>query len=409
MQMRNKNKKRSKFKKFAITVLVIFFLLTTSVVVYGYSLLNRLNTNEAAVEQVNVNEPVNILLLGVDAGDYANKTTNNPKRSDTMILIRYNPENNKVYMLSIPRDTRVVIDGQKEKLNSAHRIGGVPLAISTIEKMLGLKINYYAKVDYTGFRNCIDAIGGIDMEIPFDMDYDAYDISIHFKKGEIVHMDGKKAEEFVRWRKNNDGGGYAMGDLGRAATQQQFMLKIVEKMKTPAGILKVPSLIETASKYVTTNMSPKTMLKYMFRLRNVDISQIENHVLQGEAKYIGGVSYFIYDQEKNQEFLSNFKDSKTSATLEEIDRSTITVKILNSTGVKGLAARYKEDFENLGYNVISIGNYSKKQDFTLINDYSNLNYGQTIFSDLGFGDVLEKQDTDSDSNVVVILGEDSVK
>lgn len=409
MRGRTKEKGSSKIKKVFITVFIIFLLLASSVVVYGYTVLNRLNSNEASVEQISVNEPVNILLLGVDAGDYTNKTSNNPKRSDTMILIRYNPDNNKVYMLSIPRDTRVSINGHKEKLNSAHRIGGVSLAIETIEKMLDLKINYYAKVDYSGFRSCIDAIGGVDMEIPFNMDYDAYDISIHFKKGDIVHMDGKKAEEFVRWRKNNNGGGYAMGDLGRAATQQQFILKIIEKMKTPAGILKVPNLIETASKYVTTNMSAKTMLKYMFKLRNVNTSQIENKVLAGEPKYIGGVSYFIYDREKNLEFLSNFKTGSTKTAAAEVDRSKIKIKILNSTGVAGLAAKYKNEFESLGYTVIAIGNYTKKQDLTIINDYSESDYGQIICNDLGFGDILEKQGENTEFNVVVILGDDSIK
>lgn len=404
-----RGKSRSRIKKFVLTIFIIFFLIASGIVVYGYSILNRLNSNKTTTEQININEPVNILLLGVDAGDYDNKTKNNPSRSDTMIIIRYIPETNKVYMLSLPRDTRVLINGDIEKLNSAHRIGGTSLAIKTIEKMLGIKINYYAKVDYAGFRNCIDAIGGIDMEIPFNMDYDAYGINIHFKKGEIVHMDGKKAEEFVRWRKNNDGGGYAMGDLGRAETQQKFMLKVVEKMKTPSGILKIPGLIDTASKYVTTDMNPKTMLKYMFKLRNIDISQIDNKVLQGEPKYIGGVSFFIYDAEKNKEILSNFKDTSTEIPKVEADRSKIKIKILNSTGIKGLASEYKKDFENLGYNVISTGNYSKKQDFTLINDYSKMNYGQTILNDLGFGDVKEKQSESTESDVVVILGDDSVK
>lgn len=407
--MRDRKKGRSRIKKVIITVFLIFILLTSGVVVYGYSLLNSFNSKENITEQISVNEPVNILLLGVDAGDYDNKTDKNPKRSDTMILIRYNPNDNKVYMLSLPRDTRVLINGDKEKLNSAHRIGGVKLAIETIEKMLGLNINYYAKVDYAGFRNCIDAIGGIQMEIPFDMDYDAYDINIHFKKGEIVNMDGKKAEEFVRWRKNNDGSGYAMGDLGRAATQQKFMLKVVEKMKTPGGMLKVPSLIETASEYVSTNMSATTMLKYMFKIRNIDTSQIQNKVLEGEPKYIGGVSYFIYDKDKNQEFLANFKDSSDKVADIEIDKSTIRIKVLNSTGINGLAAKYKEELENLGYIVTSIGNYSQKQAYTIINDYSTMGYGQAIFNDLSFGDVFDKEAEDSSSDVVVILGEDSVK
>ncbi len=404
-----RGKSRSGIKKFVLTIFIIFFLITSGVVVYGYSILNRLNSSEISTEQININEPVNILLLGVDAGDYANKTANNPSRSDTMIIVRYIPETNKVYMLSLPRDTRVLINEDKEKLNSANRIGGASFAIETIEKMLGIKINYYVKVDYAGFRNTIDAIGGIDMEIPFNMDYDAYGINIHFNKGEIVHLDGKKAEEFVRWRKNNDGSGYAMGDLGRAATQQKFMLKVIEKMKTPSGMLKVPMLIEKASKYVTTNMNPKTMLKYIFKVRNIDISQIENKVLQGEPKYIGGVSFFIYDAEKNQEFLSNFKDNSTAVAEVEADRSKIRIKILNSTGIKGLASEYKKEFENLGYNVISIDNYSKKLEFTLINDYSQMNYGQSILKDLGFGYVQEKQSDSTESDVVVILGNDSVK
>lgn len=405
--MRNRGK--GKFKKFILTVFIIFFLITSGVVVYGYSILNRLNSNENTTEQININEPVNILILGVDAGDYENKTDKNAKRSDTMILVRYIPESNKVYMLSLPRDTRVLINGDKEKLNSAHRIGGEILAIQTIEKMLGININYYTKVDYTGFRNCIDAIDGVDMEIPFNMDYDAYDISIHFTKGENVHLDGKKAEEFVRWRKNNDGSGYAMGDLGRAATQQKFILKVAEKMKTPAGILKVPGLINTASKYVETDMTPKTMLKYIFKLRNIDTSQIENKVLEGEPKYIGGVSYFIYDMEKNIDFLSNFKDSSTKTIGVEVDKSKIRMKILNSTGVNGLAAKYKQNFEELGYNVTSIGNYSEKQDFTLIENYSNSNYGQIIYNDLGFGDLLEKNKDETEYDIIVILGDDSVK
>lgn len=404
-----KKKSKTKMKRVVLTIFIILLLITSSIVAYGYSLLNRLNSNDTKTKQISINEPVNILLLGVDAGDYANKTSKNPKRSDTMIIIRYIPENNKVYMLSIPRDTRIMIDGKVEKLNSAHRIGGTSLAIETIETMLGIKINYYAKVDYSGFRNCIDAIGGIDMEIPFNMDYDAYDISIHFKKGETVHMDGKKAEAFVRWRKNNDGGGYAMGDLGRAATQQEFMLKVVEKLKTPSGMLKAPGLIETASKYVTTDMTAKTMLKYMFKLRNVDTSQIEKRVLAGEPKYMGGVSFFIYDKEKNIDFLSNFKNNSTDTTNNIIDRGSVRVKILNATGIKGLASKYQNDIENLGYNVVSIGNYTEIQKSTIINDYSRNNYGQALQKDLGFGKIYEEQIEGNEYDIVVILGNDSVK
>lgn len=411
IRVRQNKVKSKKGRKIALSILIFILLMITGVCVYGYSLLNRINPNHDETVQVDINKPVNILLLGVDAGDYDNKTSKNPKRSDTMIVVRYIPETDKVYMLSLPRDTRVTINGEKEKLNSAHRIGGVKLAKETIEKMLDIKIDYYAKVDYAGFRNCIDALGGVDIEIPFNMDYDAYGINIHFNKGETVHMDGKKAEEFVRWRKNNDGTGYAMGDLGRASTQQKFMLKLLEKLKTPAGIVRIPAIIETASKYVTTDMNATTILKYLTKIKGIEVSQIENKVLQGDAKYIGIVSYFIYDKEKNIDFLKNFNENITAevkTTEKEIDKSQVKVEILNSTNKKGLASLYKEELEKLGYKVVAIGNYDEKQTTTIVKDYSKMEYGNTLVDDLGFGEIHEEEDG-SKSILLVILGEDSIK
>jgi LCP family protein required for cell wall assembly len=396
-------------KKVAIVILLMFLFVTSGVFAYGYYLLDRLSTNDKNTEQISVKEPVNILLLGVDAGDYTIKSDNKPRRSDTMMLVRYNPEDKKIYMLSIPRDTRVNIDGQVEKLNSAHRIGGPELAINTIEKMLGVKINYYARIDYAAFRQCIDAIGGVDVVVPFNMDYDAYEISIHFKKGETVHMDGKKAEEFVRWRKNNDGGGYAMGDLGRVATQQEFLLKIADKLRTPAGMIRIPGLIEIASKNIDTNMSAKTMFKYFLAIRNIDTSKIEKKVLEGEPKYLNNVSWFIWDKSKNAEYVSNFKDESSNKAAASVDKSKISISILNSTGVNGLASKYKKEFSEMGYNVVQIGNYSKKLETTVINDYSKEGYGQVLFDDIAIGNVVEKENENATANVVVILGKDSVK
>jgi LCP family protein required for cell wall assembly len=349
--------------------------------------------------------------MGLDAGDYDNKSSNKPKRSDTMMLVRYIPETEKVYILSLPRDTRVLINGQVEKLNASHIIGGADLTIKTIEKMLGISINYYAEVDYAGFRECIDAIGGIDIVIPRDMDYDAYDIKIHFNKGETVHLDGKKAEEFVRWRKNNDGSGYAMGDLGRIGTQQEFLMKVAEKIKSPSSITKLPSLINTLSKYVKTNMSPSMMLKYGLRLKNIETAAIEKKVLEGEPQYIGKISYFIINKGKNTEYLSNFKDS---VAIKNINRSEVSVVVLNSTGVKGLAKKYADDLSNIGYNVIGTENYSKKVENTIISDFSENGSGNFVCEDIKVGEVIEKVKDDRNSinknaDVVVILGMDSVK
>ncbi|QCX32475.1 LytR family transcriptional regulator [Caloramator sp. E03] len=390
-----------KVKRVFIFILLLIFILFIASIGYITSIEKNIASSELPSKETYGNMPVNILILGVDAGDYDNKN-NNCKRSDTIIIARYNPTKDKIYILSIPRDTRVNINGHYEKINAAHAIGGVPLTVKTIEKMLGIEINYYIKIDYEAFKKCIDAIGGVDVVVPYDMNYDAYDISIHFKKGEKVHLNGEEAEKFIRWRKNNDGSGYAMGDLGRIATQQEFIINVVKKLKTISGIIRIPNLINTFSKYVKTNMDSKTMIRYAFVLRDIDTSKIEKKLLQGEPRYIRGVSYFIYSQEENKDYIANFKDNTN--ILEE----KIKVMILNSTGKSGLAGEYKNKLISLGYEVVKIGNYSKKLNTTLINYYSDEEKGNKVLHDLGFGKLNEDK-KENEADIIVILGKDAIK
>jgi LCP family protein required for cell wall assembly len=209
-------------KKAAVifTVVLLTLAVTAGAVVYHFlnSFSNKSGQNNDSLiglKEVKAGEPLNILLLGVDVGTVG--SDNSPKRSDTMMVFHYDPKTSEMVMVSIPRDTKVTINGSSEKINAANAIGGTELAIKSVEKLLGIDINYYVEINYEGFRKFIDAIGGIDTVIPFDMNYDDdfQDLHIHFKKGQKVHLDGQKAEEFVRWRKNNDGTGYAEGDLGR--------------------------------------------------------------------------------------------------------------------------------------------------------------------------------------------------
>lgn len=420
-----KKKKKNFAKRFFITIFLILLFSAAGFAAYGYFLSAKMNTGDIAAKKVDIKKPVNILVLGVDAGNPKDKTSSNRRRSDTMMVVRYDPTTDKVYMLSLPRDTRVNIDGRIEKLNAAHAFGGVPLAISTIESMLNININYYLKIDYAGFKKCIDAVGGVDMVIPRDMDYDSHEISIHFKKGEKVHLDGEKAEQFVRWRKNNHGGGYAMGDIGRVGTQQEFIIKVLEKLKTPEGILRIPDLLNTISKYASTNMDYGTMLRYSAKITKVNSENIEKRILEGEPKYINGVSYYIWNEEKNADYLAVFRgdysdnsyvdssdsgnQSDTNKQSEDVNKNSINVTVLNSTGHNGLAAEYKTKLHSLGYNVIGTGNYSKKLLTTTINDYSSNNYGNAVYNDLNIGVVKQRSSNEVKSDVVIILGTDSIK
>lgn len=408
------------FKKIMLVIMSIVILGMTAFAGYSYYIGKRIKGNDVTPKKVDTKKPVNILLLGVDAGDYDSKSKDCPKRSDTMMLFRFFPETKKIYILSIPRDTKVKINGKTEKINSANLFGGTALAIKTVEDLLDVDINYYAKIDYEGFKECIDAIGGIDIVVPRNMDYDAYDIHIHFKKGQTVHLDGAKAERFVRWRKNNDGSGYAMGDLGRESTQQEFMIKVLEKVKSPAGIIRLPSLITTLSKYVKTNMDESEMWSYAIKLKGIDTANVQKKILAGEPKYIGNISYFIPDVEKDNDYLAHFRNNtdtttdtgtaSSTGTKSNTDKSKIKVIVLNSTGKNGLAAGYKKKLENLGYNVTETGNYSKaKYKNTKIIDYGNEGYGDLINKDLNIGKVDLEDKGKYDADVVIILGKDVIK
>lgn len=433
-----KSGRKKKARRIIFLIAGLFLSVVLIAAAYLYHILGQITSSRIIPVKVAKGRPANILILGVDAGDYNNHTSNNPNRSDTMMLVHVEPKTKKIYMLSIPRDTKTVLKGRTEKLNAAHAIGGPAYTIKTIEKLLHVNINYYCEINYAGFKACVDAIGGVDIKIPRNMDYDAWKISIHFKKGEIVHMDGQKAEEYVRWRKNNHGGGYAMGDLGRIDTQQQFLVELAKKMKTPSGLIHVPKLIQTVSKYVETNLNSSDLLSLALRLARSNTAGIERETLPGEAKYIRGTSYYLWNGDQNDTFLRHFTtagsqqeqlnaamnepavDSDKATSSEKIDeskssdtesiRKNVEVILLNSTGKHGLAALYKHKLTRLGYHVTQTGNYAyEKHETSLIDDFGNGGYGKLLKNDLGFGSIVLKNRAKPLANLVVILGEDSIK
>ena len=184
----------------------------------------------------------NILLYGVD---------NDAGGSDTNMLMRFDAENKTVDIVSLPRDTLM---SNGHKLNSSYNNGGTEKLRSNIEDMLGIPVDFYVSVDLKGFIALIDQIGGVDFDVPEDMDYDDpyQDLHIHFKAG-LQHLNGQKAMEVVRFRHNNDNTGYGgQQDLGRIGTQQAFLKTVAQKLMK---LENVPAMAETFLKYVKTDLT----------------------------------------------------------------------------------------------------------------------------------------------------------
>lgn len=168
--------------------------------------------------------------------------------SDTNILVAVDAENDYIYGVSIPRDTKAVINGKNHKINFAYNSGGTALLAETISQQLGIPVDFTVTVDLDGFAALVNAIGGVDFEVPISMNYDDpyQDLHIHFSAG-MQHLSGAEALKVVRFRHNNDGSGYGSEDIGRMQTQQNFLKAVAQQTLTLSNVDKVGSSPRSSS------------------------------------------------------------------------------------------------------------------------------------------------------------------
>jgi len=176
--------------------------------------------------------------------------------SDTNILVAVDAQTGYIYGVSIPRDTKAVIYGKEQKINAAYNIGGMELMAQTVSEQLGIPVDYTVLVDLNGFTALVDAIGGVDFNVPVDMDYDdpIQNLSIHLSKG-MQHLNGEDALKVVRFRHNNDGTGYGSEDIGRMQTQQKFLKAVAKQTLTLSNLAKVDDFVKIFRSYVETDLT----------------------------------------------------------------------------------------------------------------------------------------------------------
>lgn len=409
-----RKEKRSTVIKRAITAAVLTILILIVICgVYLFSFISSLSNNDIiSAVKPNSNETVNILLLGMDIGDSENTSNTAIRRTDTMMLLNYNPRTDNIKLVSIPRDTLIEVEDAHDsegnyipywKINAAYVLGGEQEVIEHVEKLVDVTVNYIVEVDYEAFRNLIDAIGGVEMYIDRDMNYDddAQDLHIHFNKGETVLLDGEKAEQFFRWRKNNDGTGLADGDLGRIKNQQKFISAVIEKCTSPEIITQIPDILNAIKENVVTNMSGSDMLKY--GLKMISNSGISMHTLQGYNETIYGQDFLIADPTYNEELIESLKI--TSSDDSGLDKSAYSIMILNGTRVNGLAGNMKIELENLGYTNISVGNADKTKESEILSNEKE--FRNLLSEDVGINNLAKNKEEDyKDYDAVIIIGED---
>ncbi len=188
-----------------------------------------------------------ILLAGVDDHNGG---------SDTVILLSVDSKQHRAFGLSIPRDTKAVLNGRPYKMNAAYKMGGMPLLARTISEQMSIPVDYTVEIDLAGFAAVIDAIGGVDFEVPLDMNYEdpAQNLEIHVAQG-LQHLDGETALKVVRFRHNSDGSGYGDEDLGRIRTQQNFLKAAAKRLLSLNSLTKLDDMARIFQKYVKTDLT----------------------------------------------------------------------------------------------------------------------------------------------------------
>jgi LCP family protein required for cell wall assembly len=296
-----KRRYRIRWKRFLI--FCMFILLCFGIGAAGglYAFLNSFEGKTASGTADSkavapIGSRVNILVLGVDDGEYG-LGSDQPKRSDTIMLVSLDPSTNSANVLSIPRDTEVHIPTQKgmDKIAHAHFYGGPHLAARTVSELLDVPVNYYIEADFNGFEQIVDILEGVDLYVEQNLDYeDPYaDLKIHLRQG-FQHLDGNGAGQYVRFRHDE------LGDIGRIQRQQKFVQAVAEKMLQPSTVFKIPSLAGAIKQNVRTDMSAVQMLRIANALKSLKREKVCTATLPGSFGEKENVSYWIMDKEETK-------------------------------------------------------------------------------------------------------------
>lgn len=226
----------------------------------------------------------NILLLGLDRrpGD-----TTFVSRTDTVILATVFPSNDYLGMLSIPRDLWVTLpDGSANRINTAHFFAeanapgsGAIAAMQTVQANFGVEVHRYVRIDFAGFVRIVNAVGGIDVEVPNalrDAEYPTYDygtMTVEFAAGP-QHMEGERALAYARIR-------HGSSDFQRAARQQQVIQAFIARLRQPSAWGRLPALLAAVNASLDTDLTPLEVVRLAPTLWQVGPANIERRVLEG--------------------------------------------------------------------------------------------------------------------------------
>ena len=358
-----------------------------------------------------IDQPVNILLMGIDR---VPNQENSPSakfsgRSDTMLLMRFNPNDSSVKVLSIPRDSRVRLpNGRYSKINSANARGGIKYTKQVIENNLaGISVDKYVRVTSDAFKKLIDSLGGVEVYVPKDMKYTdkTQGLYIDLKQGQQT-LNGSQAEQFVRYRQD------ALGDIGRIQRQQILLKALQKKLNSPRTLWQIPKIWKVLQNEIDTDLTQKEIFNLATFSLGLEKQNIRMLMLPGRASNSREykLSYWLIAQDKKKTIIQDYLDSKSVSS--NISKSAFRSRIViqNSTNDSKLGKKVALLLAQNGYRNVHIRSHNlpplaKTQ---IIVQKGDTNSAKQVLSSLNFGELEYSSTGDINSDITIILGKDAV-
>lgn len=370
-----------------------------------------------------LNRPVNILVLGIKV--ISSDLDNPPEElqdlgyhalvnsfdglSDTMLLLRFNPRNNQMVVMSVPRDTRTLVEGELTKINEANLYGGPALTAESISDLLGgVSIDRYVRINVQGVEKLIDALGGVEVNVPIDMKYqdDSQHLYINLKAGE-QRLDGDQAMQFLRFRYDDK------GDIGRVQRQQMLMRAVVEQALNPATIGRLPKILSVIQSHVDTNLAVEELVALVGFGAQTNRSNVQMLMLPGNFSHPGDyeLSYWLPNYGEIDEMVDQYFRVDSPEVTEASNPAYLRVAIQDSTGDEVALQSLIDTLYDSGYQSVFV---DRDLNEPLAETRIVAQRGDKASADLlqrfmGVGEVRVESTGNLDSDITIQLGDDWVE
>ena len=335
--------------------------------------------------------------------------------TDTIIVAKYNPQTQEAVMMSIPRDTFIGKNKNSatsmDKINVLYQQSPEKL-LKAVNNITGLDIKNYITVDTKALRELVDSIDGVYFDVPIDMDYDdtSQNLHIHLKKGYQL-LNGDKAEQLVRFRKNNNFTGYSSeygsDDYGRMRTQREFIIAAVKQTIQAKNILKIGEILDIAHRNVETNMEISKLKDYLPYIMNIDSENIKTAALPGESEKPAEVWIFVHYKKQAEKLIGElFLDNPTDE--EKKENSKINIEVLYLDNKKELAEDVTKELERQGYKVTK-GKVESAPKTMIINRKGMTEEQTKRISNIVLNNTIQTGEDNSEFNYTIIIGKDYTK